>query len=146
VKPAETRPIFVLEDCDEDFATLTEALRERGARNALRRARDGEAFLDLLRASLPARPALILLDLHTPAMDGREVLAQIKADPATRAIPVVVLTTSSNARDVSACYALGANAYHRKLVRYEDYRALLATLFEYWLSLIVPPPGDEAAR
>lgn len=141
----QARPILVLEDSDEDFATLTTVLSERGARNAAHRAVDGEALLELLRRAQLAGPVLILLNLNTPAMDGREVLVQLKSDPDTRAIPVVVLTTSSNARDIHHCYAHGANAYHLKLVRYDDYRGVLRTLLEYWLRAVVPPPKEARA-
>ncbi len=136
MKSAELPPILVLEDCDEDFATLTEVLCERRATHPLHRSRDGEELIEILRALQPIRPAFILLDLNTPAMDGREALAQIKSDPVTRSLPVIVLTTSSHARDVQDCYAAGANAYHIKRVRYEEYRSMLATLIDYWLGAV----------
>lgn len=141
MKGTELQPILVLEDCDEDFATFSEVLLERRAPNPVHRSMDGEALFEILRALHPIRPAFILLDLNTPAMDGREVLAQIKSDPATCSIPVIVLTTSTHARDVKDCYARGANAYHIKRLHYGEYRNMLETLIDYWLGAITGSLG-----
>lgn len=146
MRPDDLRPILVLEDCDEDFATLIAVLRERGAPNPVHRAVNGEALIELVRGGQLALAAFVLLNLSTPGMDGREVLVQLKSDPDTRAIPVIVLTTSSNARDVSDCYAQGANAYHLKLVRYDEYRGVLRALLDYWLRAVVPWSSEARAR
>lgn len=133
---AELPPILVLEDSDEDFATLTEVLQERRAMNPLHRSKDGAELMEILRALQPIRPAFILLDLNTPALSEREVLARIKSDPVMRSIPVIVVTTSSHERDVQDAYAAGANAYHIKRVRSEEHRSMLGTLFDYWLGAV----------
>ena len=136
------RPILVLEDCDEDFDTLDEVARGLGVTNALRRALDGEAMLELFHAEIAALPVLILIDLNTPGMDGRDVLTELKGDPARRTIPVVVLTTSTSDRDVRTCYERGANAYHAKTLRHEDYKQTLSAVLTYWLQLTVLPEEE----
>ena len=77
-------------------------------------------------------------------MDGRDVLTELKEDPARRAIPVVVLTTSTSDRDVRTCYERGANAYHAKTLRHDDYKQTLSAMLTYWLKLTVLP-GEEAS-
>jgi CheY-like chemotaxis protein len=138
-------PVFVLEDSDEDFDTVQEAWRAAGLTNAIHRAKTGDHFLALLRAS-PTRPALVLLDLNTPGLDGRETLREIKSDPSLHDLPVVVLTTSANPRDLVFCYGVGANAYHVKPVRYADHLAVLRTLLGYWLGSVALPGYDRGAR
>jgi CheY-like chemotaxis protein len=144
MKRTELQPILVLEDRDEDFATLTEVLLERRAPNPVHRSRDGEALIEILRALPPIRPAFILLDLDTPLGDGREALARIKSDPATRAIPLIVLTASSHARDIQDSYARGANAYHVKRARHEEHRGLLEALVDYWVGAVAGLLGKGA--
>lgn len=84
-------------------------------------------------------PRVILLDLKLPKVDGLGVLRRLKTDDRTRTLPVVVLTSSREARDVAACYALGANSYVVKPVDYDDYVETLSRLSQYWLSLNEPP-------
>ena len=105
------RPIvLVCEDCDEDFDTLKDAVRTAGVAADLRRATTGDACLTLLRGNggEPVHPAVVLLDLNTPGTDGREALKEIKENAALRHLPVVVLTTSANPRDLAFCYHAGA--------------------------------------
>lgn len=130
--------VYVLEDSDEDFDTVLEATRAAGLANVIRRSTTGEGCLAQLRASR-VRPAIVLLDLNTRGLDGRETLRDIKQDPALRDLPVVVLTTSANPRDLAFCYDAGANAYHVKPVRYPEHLALLLTLFGYWISTVALP-------
>jgi CheY-like chemotaxis protein len=138
--------VLVLEDSDDDFDTLESAYRRAGMRNRLQRAVNGEECLDLLQRRDAERlhPSLVLLDLNTPGMDGRQALAAIRADPALRSVPVVILSTSTNPRDVAYCYAHGANAYHVKLVRYAEHLQLLADIFSYWLTVVTLPRRMEA--
>lgn len=135
---------MVLEDSDEDFDTVREAMRSGGFPNEIHRTSTGEDCLSFLRTSAII-PALLLLDLSTPGLDGRETLREIKADPALRQQPVVVLTTSSSPRDLAFCYGAGAHAYHAKPVRYPEHLALLVGIFEYWLRLVVPPGAKRMA-
>jgi CheY-like chemotaxis protein len=138
--------VLVLEDDDDDFDTLENAYRKAGRTSRLQRARNGEGCLDLLRRRDAERihPSLLLLDLNTPGMDGRQVLAAIRADPGLRQMPVVVLSASTNPRDVAYCYAQGANAYHIKPVRYAEHLKLLEDIFSYWLTVVMLPQRSEA--
>ena len=143
--PHPPRPVLVLEDSDEDFDTVEEAARASGLTIPLRRATTGDACLSLLRGrgKEALRPSVVLLDLNTPGMDGREALVAIRADPALRQLPVVVLSTSANPRDLAHCYAFGANAYHLKPVRHTEHLQLLREVFSYWLTTVVLPPAPE---
>lgn len=134
--------ILVVEDSDEDFATVVDAARRAGVPHELRRATSGDECLRLLHASAPAHdalPGLVLLDLNTPRGDGRDALREIKLDDKLRVIPIVVLSTSANPRDLRCCYASGANAYHVKPVQYPDHLRILEQIFGYWLNSPVLP-------
>ena len=86
------------------------------------------------------------MDLNTPGTDGREALAAIKADPALRACPVVIFSTSADPRDLAACYAAGANAYHVKPTRYPDHLRLVVDLLRYWLGQVTLPDHGGTGR
>ena len=136
------RPILVVEDSDEDFETVLDAAKRAGVTNEICRAASGEACLQLLRASAytqNAAPVLILLDLNTPRDDGRDALREIKQDERLRALPLVVLSTSANPRDLAFCYASGANAYHVKPVNHLLHLQVLEQIFGYWLTSVVFP-------
>src|SRR3978361_667274 len=114
------QPILLVEDSPEDFETTERAFRKSGLKNPILRCADGDEALDFLfrrgsHAGAP-RPGVFLRALNLPGTDGREVLSEIKADPDLKQIPVIVLTTSSDDRDVSACYRAGANSYVQKPV------------------------------
>jgi len=145
--PTTTRAPFVIvivEDSDEDFDTVQEAVKLAGFPAEVFRAATGGDGLSVLRAQAPNRPALVLMDLNTPGTDGREALAAIKVDPALKSVPVVVLSTSANPKDIVFCYAAGANAYHVKPVRHLDHLTVLIDLLTYWLSRAVLPAGEGA--
>ena len=133
-------PILVLEDSDEDFDTLREAAVAAGVTRMVCRVMSGGDCLAMLRAqggtALPQLPALILMDLNSHGIDGREALVAIKIDDGLKEIPTVVLTTSANPKDVAFCYQAGANAYHVKPVRHDQYLLLLGSLFHYWLDSV----------
>jgi CheY-like chemotaxis protein len=134
--------IIILEDSDEDFDTVVQAVRKAGIVAEVRRTTTGSGCLDLLRGLSALRPAMVLMDLNTPGTDGREALATIKGDDALKRFPVVVFSTSSDPRDLAFCYAAGANAYHVKPVRYPDHLQLVVELLTYWLERVVlPDPG-----
>lgn len=139
---ARQRPLLVVEDSDEDFDTVREASQAAGLTNQIYRAPTGEVCLSLLRAGT-FRPSVVLLDLNTPGLDGRDTLNEIKRDPALRELPVIVVTTSANPRDVESCYRAGANAYHVKPVRYADHLQVLISLFRYWLGCVVLPGSEK---
>jgi len=131
--------LVIIEDSDEDFDTVCEAVKRSGVAVEVQRATTGGGGLTLLRELAADRPVLVLMDLNTPGTDGREALAVVKADPTLKAIPVVVLSTSGNPKDAGFCYAAGANAYHVKPVRYPDHLQLVIDLVGYWFGRVVPP-------
>jgi len=129
--------ILILEDCQEDFDTALEALHGIDLPCQVCRAITGDECLSLLVDAKTIRPDLVLLDLNTPGIDGREVLRTIKTAQGLKSIPVVVLTTSSNPNDLAACYEFGANAYHLKPVQYPNYLEILELIFKYWLKYVI---------
>jgi CheY-like chemotaxis protein len=142
-------PILIVEDSPEDFEATCRAFARAGVNTSIYRAQDGDELLDYLRlrgnfksAATSPRPGLILLDLNLPGTDGREALATIKEDPSLASIPVVILTTSSDDRDIEICYRLGANSYIQKPVDLEEYMRLIRLVAEYWLGVVVLPKGD----
>jgi len=139
-------PVLVLEDSDEDFDTLVEAGRHTNLHREFQRATTGDECLARLQAKQAKclGPGIIMLDLNTSGMDGRETLAVIRSDNELPGIPVVVLSTSANPRDVSYCYANGASAYHVKRVRYEQHLQLLRDILSYWRGHVVPPEAAES--
>ena len=143
----KNRPILLVEDNDDDVRLTKRALKKNNITNQLIVVGDGIAALDYLRdAAEPgddqARvlPAVILLDLKLPKMDGMEVLRQIREDPRLRRQPVVVLTTSKEDQDILRSYDLGANSYICKPVDFEQFSAAINHLGLYWLVLNEPPP------
>ena len=137
MKPGRPIEILLVEDNPGDARLAKEALKEAKVNNHLSVAKDGEEALEFLHRRgkhLEApRPDLILLDLNLPRKDGREVLAEIKADAMLRRIPVVVLTTSQSEEDVTSVYNLSANCYVTKPADLEDYLKTIRCLEEFWL-------------
>lgn len=143
-------PVILLVEDDPDDQELTRrAFRACRYRNTLLIVNDGEEALDYLYRrgtfadpKMSPRPHLILLDLNMPKLDGRAVLARIKEDPDFRRIPIVILTTSSRAEDVSRSYDLGVNSYVTKPVRMESFMQAIRDLEHYWFSLVVLPEAS----
>jgi CheY-like chemotaxis protein len=133
------RPMMVVEDSDDDFDTLVDALSGTGLDIALRRAVSGDQCLAFLHEKEPVLPQMILLDLSTPGLDGRYALEEIKADPRLKPIPVVVFTASSNTCDLLSCYEAGANAYHIKPVHYPDHLKIVQDIACYWFERVALP-------
>jgi len=145
MKPALAETILVLEDCDEDFETVLDAARLAGVTHDFRRVTTGDECISLLRdRTHTATPVLVLLDLNTPKGDGREALRFIKRHDTLRSLPVVVLSTSSNPRDLGFCFDSGANAYHIKPVRHDEHLRTLGDIFHYWLRAVVLPQKHQA--
>jgi two-component system, response regulator len=138
---ADCPSVIVVEDSDEDFDTLLDAARETNMNSPIHRAVSGGACLAMLKGDgrmlFSQSPALILMDLNSHGIDGREALSTIKKDPLLKHIPLVVLTTSSNAKDIAFCYAEGANAYHVKPVRHDQYLLLLGDVLHYWVNRVI---------
>jgi CheY-like chemotaxis protein len=135
-------PILLVEDNPDDVLLTRRAFTKNHIKNQLVVADDGEQALHLLQpaAGEPLRPAVILLDIKLPKIDGLEVLRRIRADERTRSLPVVVLTTSKEERDVVQSYRLGANSFIRKPVVFEEFVDAVNVLGVYWLLVNEPMP------
>lgn len=135
--------VLVVEDNPSDIELLRYFLRSSPKHVSLVVAGDGVEALRMLRGEAPygtpLRPCLILLDLNLPRKDGREVLAEVKQDPALRHIPVVVLSTSDAMRDVSRAYELHANCYLQKPASAKEYERTVRGIESFWLSLAKLP-------
>ena len=135
------RPILLVEDNPDDEALTLRAFGKNRITNPVVVAHDGVEALDYLfgTASGPAfTPAVILLDLKLPRIDGLEVLRRVRADARTRLLPVVILTTSKEQQDIFEGYSLGANSYIRKPVDFEKFIQAVGQLGLYWLVLNEP--------
>jgi two-component system, response regulator len=138
----EAVEILLVEDNSSDAMLTMHALEKCKLANRIHLARDGEEALDFLfcRGNFAERnpdavPQMVLLDLKLPKVDGIEVLRQLKADARTRSIPVVVLTTSKEERDVVQTYQLGVNSYIQKPVNFAEFQDVVRQLGMYWLLL-----------
>ena len=143
------RPVLLVEDNPDDEALTLRAFSKNKIPNPVIVARDGVEALDYLAGKgshagrdMSVMPAVILLDLKLPRIDGLEVLRRIRADDRTSLLPVVVLTTSKETQDILQAYRLGANSYIRKPVDFERFIQAISQLGIYWLSLNEPvaPP------
>lgn len=140
--------ILLVEDNPNDVELALHALRESHLTNPVHVARDGAEALDFIfcTGSYAARnmdntPKVILLDLKLPKVDGLEVLRRLKRDPRTGKIPVVVLTSSREERDIVESYQLGVNSYITKPVDFDQFTAAVRQVGLYWLLLNEPPPA-----
>ncbi|MFY9833129.1 MAG: response regulator [Methylocystis sp.] len=141
-----THPILLIEDSPEDTEAMRRAFKRAGLANPIQHCMDGDDALDFLlqrnqyaEAGKATRPGIILLDLNLPGTDGREVLAQIKQNESLMQIPVVVLTTSSDERDIDKCYKLGANSYIMKPVDFNGFLQAIQRLSDYWFEVVILP-------
>lgn len=142
--PPETFEILLVEDNPGDARLAQEALKEGRMASRLKVVVDGVEAMTYLRregsfGDAP-RPHLVLLDLNLPRKDGRQVLAEMKADPELRRIPVVVLTTSQAEQDVGRSYDLHANCYITKPVDLDRFISVVRSIEEYWCSVVTLPP------
>ncbi len=143
-----TKVILLVEDNPDDELLTLRALKKTGVQNDVVIARDGVEALDYLFARGPysgrdpaVMPQLILLDLKLPRVDGFEVLRRLRSEERTRLLPVVILTSSREQRDMLDGYGLGANSYVRKPVDFEQFVRAVDLLKLYWLVLNEDPPG-----
>jgi CheY-like chemotaxis protein len=141
--------ILLVEDNQDDLELTLHALRKERLANRIQVSRDGEEALDFLfcRNSFAERspdqpPRLVLLDLKLPKVDGMEVLKQLKADARTRTIPVVILTSSKEERDLVSGYNLGVNSYIQKPVDFDQFRETVKRVGMYWLLVNQAPVAD----
>ena len=138
------RSILLVEDNAGDVRLTREALREADVAAALIAVPDGEQALAYLRNegdhAGATRPDLVLLDLNLPKKNGLEVLEEIRRDADLRRVPVIMLTTSSSARDISACYDRGVNCYVVKPLDLDDFTALVQAINRFWFEVARLPP------
>ncbi|NML66561.1 response regulator [Hymenobacter sp. RP-2-7] len=133
------RPVLVVEDNAEDFNALGRAFRKNALQNPVLRCENGDQALEYLQGygravGWPATlPAIVMLDLNLPGLDGREVLDVVKRDPRLHAIPVIIFSSSANTRDVEDCYYLGANSYLTKPIEYAALEEKIRLIISYWL-------------
>lgn len=139
--------ILLVEDNESDAELTMHALEKCRLINVIVRVDDGEKALDFLFCRGPyssrtftSPPRLVLLDLKLPKVDGMQVLRELKADPRTKAIPVILLTASREERDVVESYRLGANSYIQKPVNFTDFQDVVRQLGMYWLLVNIKPP------
>jgi two-component system, response regulator len=138
-----TDPIVLVEDNEDDIVLTRRALSRNKIGNPLVVARDGAEALELLLGASgdSVNPAIILLDLQLPKVDGLTVLKRLREDPRTKLTPVVVLTSSKAEQDVVAGYNLRANSYIRKPVDFDQFTEAVRQIGMYWLLLNEPPPA-----
>ncbi|MGI9508161.1 MAG: response regulator [Geminicoccaceae bacterium] len=145
VESSET--ILIVDDSDDDYDVTVRALKKgQPLDNPLHRCESGRDALDYLyrrgNYAPPAkapRPGIMLLDLNMPGIDGREVLSVVKSDANLRLIPVIVMTNSDDARDVTACYEIGANTYIQKPLDWPGFLEAARRLKEYWFETALLP-------
>ncbi len=150
-KPASLRPILLAEDNPNDVELTLAALHSLNLANDITVVHDGAEALDFLHrrgtftGRVSVQPAVVLLDLKMPRVDGLEVLRQIRADPALRALPIVILTSSREENDLVKGYQLGANAYVVKPVDFDEFISAVSQLGVFWALVNEPPPAPPAA-
>ena len=147
----KNKVILLVEDNISDIELTKRALAKNRITNELVVAEDGQEALDYLfgtgqppSTDLPL-PTLILLDLKLPRVDGLEVLRRLRANPRTRRVPIVILTSSKEEQDVAASYDLGVNSYIRKPVDFTQFASAIEHLGLYWLVLNEPPPAGDGS-
>lgn len=149
---ADLKPILLVDDNPRDIELSLAALEQNHLANSVVVARDGEEALDYLyrRGIFKLRPvgnpAVILLDLKLPKIDGLEVLQQLKQDPELQSIPIVMLTSSREEKDLVRSYKLGVNAYVVKPVDFTEFVSAIKELGLFWAVINYPPPGSVSRR
>jgi two-component system, response regulator len=145
--------ILLVEDNQDDMDLALHSLRREKLANSIYVARDGEEALDFLfcrgafaHRSFNSPPKLVLLDLKLPKIDGMEVLKQAKGDIRTKTIPIVIMTSSKEERDLVSGYNLGANSYIQKPVDFDQFRATVKSVGLYWLVINQPPVVADSSR
>lgn len=146
--------VLVVEDDSADLELTLRALKRHNLVNEVRVARDGPEALRVIfgedgNTPMDPPPRVVLLDLKLPRLSGLDVLRRIKGDPRTRRIPVVVLTSSQEDRDIAACYEAGANSYIVKPVRFEQFVEAMRVVGLFWMVIASPPftaPALEPSR
>jgi CheY-like chemotaxis protein len=144
-------PLLVVEDSDEDFMVLERLISQRAMSREIYRCTNGDEALEFLMPD-PSEsgvsknsgimPSIILLDLNLPGTDGREVLEHLKQNQTLKMVPIVIMTTSNNPKDIEFCYQKGANGYLVKPVDTQALSQKIDAFVNYWLEVNTPPPWD----
>lgn len=137
-----TQPILHIEDDQADFEAVKRAFERHHITRPVQHFESGDDALDYLDTAL-ILPSMILLDLNLPGTDGLEVLTTIKKSPKLKKIPVVVLSTSANERDIINCYEAGANSYIQKPVHLKGYIDAIQRLKDYWFEVVILPDVER---
>jgi len=142
--------ILIVEYDDVDYELILEALKVIGLNNRVLRAIDGAEALDLVLNPGNARikdfqPGFMILDLNMPRKNGWDVLKEMKLNPRSRQLPIIVLATSVDQDDVVKCYELGVNSFIQKPVRFQDLVEIFDTVVKYWLEVVKLPKRDGRA-
>lgn len=140
------RPILLIEDSDEDFDVTASALRLAGVTQPILRCANSHDALDYIHQrqayTAAPRPLLVLLDLNLPGLDGRRLLRELHGAEWLATVPVIVLTTSTNPRDVDLCYRQGASGYLVKPVDLEKFERMIQHVVDYWLRTVQLAPEN----
>ncbi len=138
--------ILVVEDSEDDFEAMERAFKKENVGNTIIRCSNGDKAIDYLfrqgkyyEPDQTPRPGIIFLDLNLPGTDGRVILSKLKQDDILRSIPVIVLTTSSDERDIQDCFQAGANTYVKKPVDFESFIEAMRRLKDYWIEFSIIP-------
>ena len=147
------RKILLVEDRQDDIDLTLRSLKDYNITNQIDVVRDGAVALDYIFATgaysdrnIEDFPSVILLDIKLPKVDGMEVLRRIREDKRTKTLPVVILTSSKEEKDLVNGYKIGCNSYVRKPVEFEEFSKAIRELGLYWLLLNEPPPSIETPR
>jgi two-component system, response regulator len=147
----QSQSILLVEDNQDDYEATSRAFKKANLSNPIVWCKSGREALDYLKregaykeTSIRSRPGLVLLDLNMPGMDGRKTLEAIKQDETLKRIPVIILTTSADERDIEACYQTGANTYVQKPVSFDGLIEAIRRLKAYWFEIALLP--KEAAN
>jgi len=140
--------ILLVEDNEDDYEATVRSLKKNHFLNPVHWCKNGREALEFLQKAgeKGTLPDLILLDLNMPGIDGRQVLATVKGDALLRHIPVIVLTTSNDARDVDQCYSIGASTYIQKPVSFEGLTEAIRTMKDYWFGIALLPNREKASE
>lgn len=146
----ESQLILIVDDNQSDYEAALRSLRKARIGNPVRHCADGDDALDYLHRRghyadpvASPRPGLILLDLNLPGTDGKDILANIKLHPDLQIIPVIILTTSTDERDVQECYRMGANSYMKKRIDLHEFMDAIQRMSDFWLDIAILPKGPE---
>jgi chemotaxis family two-component system response regulator Rcp1 len=144
IQKAEPITILLVEDNPGDSRLIKEVFKDGKVANTLVVAKDGVEALTILKDPSAAFPDLILLDLNLPRKKGLDVLEEVKSDPALKRIPVIVLTTSNDEKDILKSYDLHASAYLTKPVDLNEFITVIRNLENFWLTLVKYPPKKKS--